>query len=148
MLAHEAHLVRIKLESEGIPCQLLNEYTVTMDWFYANAVGGIKLIVPQSKYEEAMMVLSDDHSDEMADFHEQDIIPFSWYDERDDATDKDDVIGVHCPFCHSKETELIQSYKKRSWISFFTLGFVPRPAQNSYLCHICLNEWTDTKAFF
>ncbi len=149
MLAHEAHLVRTKLESEGIPCQLLNEYTVTMDWFYANAVGGIKLIVPQAHYEKAINVLADDYTDEMSNMSEQYYMPIYQQEEPDDAFDDEpDITPFECPFCHSKDIELTQSFKKKSWISFFTRGLIPPPAQNSYLCHICLNEWTETKAFF
>src|SRR5688572_11327171 len=41
----EAHLLRTKLESEGIECQLKDEHIVRMDWFYSNAVGGVKVQV-------------------------------------------------------------------------------------------------------
>src|SRR3954466_12001921 len=40
----EAHLARLKLESEGIDCFLSDENIVTTYWLYANAVGGVKLL--------------------------------------------------------------------------------------------------------
>src|SRR5688572_8820799 len=46
--ASEAHLARLRVESEGIDCVLLDEFLVATDWLYANAAGGIKLQVPQA----------------------------------------------------------------------------------------------------
>jgi hypothetical protein len=44
--APEAHLARLKLEAEDIPCVILDENLVATDWFLANATGGIKIKVP------------------------------------------------------------------------------------------------------
>lgn len=145
-MPHEAHLARAKLASEGIPSQILDEYTFTMDWFYANAVGGIKLVVPQNYYEKAIEALADDYTDEMNNINDTYYAPLIWWDDQDEEENPSESItaDVICPFCDSSDVEITKSVKKRSWLSFFTLGFVPPPTQNSYLCHICLNEWQET----
>lgn len=43
-----AHIARLKLESEDIDCMIIDENLVATDWLYANAVGGIKLQVPEA----------------------------------------------------------------------------------------------------
>ncbi len=53
----EAHIARLKLESEEIDCFLLDENLVATDWLMANAVGGIKLQVRQSSVERATSLL-------------------------------------------------------------------------------------------
>jgi hypothetical protein len=53
----DAQLARIKLESEEIPCVLLDENLVATDWLYANAVGGIKLKVPPRELDRAQRAL-------------------------------------------------------------------------------------------
>jgi hypothetical protein len=39
----DAHLLRIHLESEGIPCYIFDEEIVAIQPLFANAVGGIKV---------------------------------------------------------------------------------------------------------
>src|SRR5688572_27420778 len=43
----DAQLARIKLESEGIDVVILDENLIATDWLMANAIGGIKLQVPE-----------------------------------------------------------------------------------------------------
>lgn len=42
----EAQMARLKLETEQIPCVILDENAVSVNWLWANALGGIKLQVP------------------------------------------------------------------------------------------------------
>lgn len=60
---HEAHIARAKLESEGIPVALADEHTVSMQWFYSNAIGGVKVQVPPSCAQRAIEILAQDDSD-------------------------------------------------------------------------------------
>ncbi|HEV7297850.1 MAG TPA: hypothetical protein VGN72_00675 [Tepidisphaeraceae bacterium] len=50
-------MARIKLESEGIDCLLLDENLVATQWLYANAVGGIKVQVPAADSDRARQAL-------------------------------------------------------------------------------------------
>jgi len=54
---HEAHLVKGKLESEGIEVMIKDELTVQVINFYSNAIGGVKLLVKDSDYDKAYQVL-------------------------------------------------------------------------------------------
>lgn len=56
-LPGEAHAIRMRLESEGIPVFLFDEYTVTMDWLLSNAIGGVKVQVPDHCLERAREIL-------------------------------------------------------------------------------------------
>ena len=56
----EALLAKGRLEAAEIDACLADENLVRMDWFLANAVGGIKLKVPEEQAEEAFRVLFTD----------------------------------------------------------------------------------------
>ncbi|BHH81873.1 putative signal transducing protein [Desulforhopalus sp. 52FAK] len=57
-----AELAKAKLESEGIPCFLLNKHHVGMNWMYSNALGGVKVQVHTENFERAMDILTTDES--------------------------------------------------------------------------------------
>ncbi len=57
-----AHILLTKLRSSGIECYLKDEFTVTIDPFLSNAVGGIKLVVKKENQQEACAILQ--HFDE------------------------------------------------------------------------------------
>ncbi|WP_456445070.1 putative signal transducing protein [Thiolapillus sp.] len=61
-LPHEANIAKATLESAGIPAFLADEHTIGMNWFYSNALGGVKLKVPQSFVDEAKELLMLDNS--------------------------------------------------------------------------------------
>lgn len=44
----EAHLFKSKLEQEGISCFIEDEYTVSVNWFFSVAIGGLKIAVRES----------------------------------------------------------------------------------------------------
>src|SRR5688572_15021236 len=53
----EAHVARIKLESEGIFCVLADENAVNANWLYSNLLGGVKLRVRTSDVARAKELL-------------------------------------------------------------------------------------------
>ncbi len=53
----EAHMVMGNLQGEDIACWLKDEYSVTIDPMLSNAIGGIKLMVPEAQVERAISVL-------------------------------------------------------------------------------------------
>jgi hypothetical protein len=53
----EVHIARLKLESEDIPCVIIDENLISTDWLYANAAGGIKLQVPEELLAQAAAIL-------------------------------------------------------------------------------------------
>ena len=62
----EAHIARLKLESEDIDCMILDENLVATYWFWASAVGGIKLQVRETDFPEAMRLLKNDRPAEQS----------------------------------------------------------------------------------
>ena len=55
-----AHIALGRLQSENINCYLQDEYSVTIDPFLSNAIGGIKLMVAEAQAERALSILQDD----------------------------------------------------------------------------------------
>lgn len=53
----DAELAKGRLEASGIDCFLLDDNMVRMDWFNANALGGVKLQVDPENVEAANRVL-------------------------------------------------------------------------------------------
>jgi hypothetical protein len=58
----EAQLAQGKLGSEGIAAFLDNEFTVGVIWTYSNALGGVRLMVPEGRVDEARAILAADES--------------------------------------------------------------------------------------
>ena len=54
---HEAQLATSALEAFGIEAHLADEHLVSMAWTYSNAIGGVKVLVPQARSAEALQVL-------------------------------------------------------------------------------------------
>lgn len=52
----DAHLLKSKLESEGIVCYLFDEHTVSVNPLYNITVGGIKLKINESDLEQAQSI--------------------------------------------------------------------------------------------
>ncbi len=57
--SHIAQVAVLALEQAGIQCFLQNETIVAMDWFMANAVGGIKLQVAAQDATRAHSILAE-----------------------------------------------------------------------------------------
>jgi hypothetical protein len=80
ILAAEAHALRIKLQENDIRVFLADEFTVTMDWLLANAIGGIKVQVAESDWTRACEILAiAQEKEEQRD------------DEKEEQEDEDDV---------------------------------------------------------
>jgi hypothetical protein len=52
-----AHIALGRLKEEFINCYLQDEYSVTIDPFLSNAIGGIKLMVVETQLERAREIL-------------------------------------------------------------------------------------------
>ena len=56
--ATEAHLLRMRLETEGLHPQLKDEHTVTQDPLLSHALGGIKVQVPDAEEAQARAIVA------------------------------------------------------------------------------------------
>lgn len=70
----DAELAKGMLESAGIEAFLFDDNMVRMDWFNANALGGVKLRVDPENVEEASRLL-DDQAPEASAPNDQDSTP-------------------------------------------------------------------------
>jgi len=121
----DAHLLKSKLESEGIVCYLFDEHTVTMYPFYNVTVGGIKLKINEMDLEMAKEI-----------YNSIQATPF---------TDDENEI-IKCPRCES--TELYSNFKSmkgaKGIISAFTSFFFvlyPIYYKSVYKCKKCGAEF-------
>ena len=53
-----AHIALGRLKEEYINCYLQDEYSVTIDPFLSNAIGGIKLMVAETQADRALEILN------------------------------------------------------------------------------------------
>ena len=55
--AYNAHFLRGSLEAEGIPAFVLDEQVATINWLYSEAIGGVKVHVPDEFYDKALDII-------------------------------------------------------------------------------------------
>lgn len=53
----DAYLAASCLEGSGLSPNIRDGHTIGVDWFYSQAIGGVKLEVPDSEYEQALELL-------------------------------------------------------------------------------------------
>lgn len=58
-LPQDAYIIKARLESEGIPVFLKDEYSVQTENFLSNAIGGVKLQVSESNASVATEILKE-----------------------------------------------------------------------------------------
>jgi len=117
--AHEAHLARTRLESQGIPANIADEHIVSINWFYAPAVGGIKLNVLETDVQKAKEVFAE-------------------------GSKIDPPKALQCPKCNSMDIEYQGFWRKTlflSWILIMApfLPFLFR--KKKWKCKACNFEW-------
>jgi DNA-directed RNA polymerase subunit RPC12/RpoP len=124
---HESGIPRSLLESEGIECFMRDEMTATVQPFYSNAIGGIKLQVRESDVQKAIEVLTEggfiNEAEKKALMGEEEAV-----------TKVSD--GSTCPHCGS--TEIVR--KKSAFaamLSMLLLGFPVPPFRKGNHCMDC-----------
>lgn len=130
-----AHIVKSRLEAEGILCALKDEQTVTMYWFWANALGGIKLMVPAGQLLQARHIL---------DLIEKEATVaagtpgFDMDDEDEAALDPANKI---CPHCGSRNTRKQDYNKVPAFLSILLLGFPLMFRSDKWHCFHCSSQF-------
>ncbi len=126
--AIEAHILKNRLESEGIVCHILDENIVTLDPLLNFAVGGIRLQVSESDFVKAKGVLAEIEATPLRN-------------EQDES--------IHCPSCSS--TQLYSDFKSFkdvkgivSIIAAFFFTVFPIYSKSVYRCKECNTEFQKT----
>ena len=114
---YEAHLARALLESEGIPAFVADEHTINMQWLYSDAMGGVRLQVPEDWAQQAWDVLAEDREQVL---------------EEQQESDKD-----LCSHCGSTDTEYHQIGRRWAFLVFLSIHFPLFPVRHGLRCRTC-----------
>ncbi len=121
-----AHLDFAKLSDEGIEALIKDENLVSINPVYAQAVGGIKLLVKDEDYTKALAVLN---------CNEYELL-------KNEYPDEEISEQIKCSNCGS-----INIFQKGSWIVgifFLILAFIPFTTKKStYICLDCSHQWKE-----
>jgi len=96
----EAHLLRTRLESAGIPAFVQDEHLVQLDWLYSNAIGGVRVQI------------GDDDLDAAKEF----LVPAS-------PQPCPDAQEVLCPACGSPRTAPDELPRRIAFLSLLVISF-------------------------
>lgn len=117
LFPHEAHIAKASLESEGIPARIDDEHTVNTNWLYAQAIGGVKVMVAPENLERAKTILSTDYSD---------------------AVDEEfGTLAECCPNCGSTELEPYTKGKRPAFVIFAIFQFPFWRFKKGMRCNDC-----------
>jgi hypothetical protein len=134
---HEAHLIKTKLESEGIAVIIRDEYTVQVDNFYSNAIGGVKLMVQEQDYEVALALLKESGNIIESKNNKAGNIELI----KKDGMQSDGK----CPFCQSDNISKVKQPDILTLVIYFILGVLFPIFRRSYKCFNCDKEWKYVK---
>ena len=115
---YEANMVKSQLESAGIPAFVADEHVIGMNWLYSNALGGVKVQVPESLAAEAQEILVAET-------------------EAPQTSEPDATI---CPECGSNNTEDFLE-KRKSFLTLVLLGFPLLLPTEKKRCNDCGHRW-------
>ena len=119
----EALAAQMTLESAGIECSLFDETFIRMDWFYSNALGGVKLVVRKSDANEANTILGKEIPDKFGG----------------------EGIGEYeqprCPVCGSLDVSWKELKRKIAYLALLFLGLPILMEEKAWHCHSCNHRW-------
>jgi predicted RNA-binding Zn-ribbon protein involved in translation (DUF1610 family) len=116
-----AELAKSKLESDDIPCFLVDKNLIGINWLYSFALGGIRLQVRNEDAEKALKILRDDQAEELSKFEAE--FP---------AVEQSDV----CEKCGSSDIIMTKGSRKAGALSLL-LGFPFVFFRKRYKCRKC-----------
>jgi hypothetical protein len=127
----EAHLARTRLESEDIPCVVKDEYLIRVNWLLSNAIGGVKLMVPQWEADRARDILRPKpHLVVVAD---DGVVP-EWAD-----------VDLICPNCHSYDVYFHRFSLRVASLAWLAFGFIVPWISRKWVCTQCGYEWKERR---
>jgi hypothetical protein len=119
--AYEANLVKSELEAFDIDAVLADDNAINMNWLWSNAIGGVKVRVPESEMEEARRIMRL---------------------EAGDGVDSLDPVepAIVCPVCGSRSSH--SSLDKRgTFLTWLLLGLPIVPVFAKRVCDDCGSKW-------
>lgn len=132
----EAHIIKGRLEAEGILCFLGDEHIIGAQPFYSVAVGGVKLKVTEADAEEAKAILS----------HIQGgTSEFVLTDELELSPMQEHLPNKTCPVCESDNVAEEKYNKTVFSLSYLLLGFPLPFFSRKYKCYNCGHFWKEKR---
>ena len=126
----EADPVVAWLESEGIECFVTNEHTVTMNWLYSNAIGGVGVQVKATDVEQANEILQ-------AVLNPDTVGGESTPTDSETDQESDDNSEIRCPQCGS-ENVYYEKFSRRLVFASWAILTVPLPFfKKKWKCREC-----------
>ena len=114
---YEAQIAKASLLESGINAIIENEHTIAMDWFYSQALGGVKVLVPVDDLARAKEILGTDYSAAL---------------EEEFGADRDT-----CASCSSRELKPHTRGRAGVFVSILLLGIPLLFYRNGYKCEDC-----------
>ena len=125
----EAQLARAKLESGGIRGAIADDNLVAMDWYYTNAVGGVKLQVTADDLAAAREVLAEVEAARKQREAQGSI---------DEPAEAGDPV---CPKCGSPEVYYERFSRRLAFLAMLLLR-IPLPfLKQKWSCEACGHTW-------
>lgn len=128
---HEAHQARIYLENSAIHCTLQDEMTVQVYGLYSNALGGVKLLVPEKDFEQARNLLVEGGYIQ-PNFTAAQAQPVPHIVTTDNK---------HCPFCQSTNIAKRKDPNLLVVVLYFIMGVFFPIFKSGYQCFDCEKQW-------
>jgi hypothetical protein len=131
----EAHLTRAALERAGVECVIADENTVAVNPFYAGAIGGVKVQVPEPELGRAREVLEELARERAA---ARKTGPGTETSERAAVLRAD---FPPCPKCRSEDVTYERVSKRVFFLGILLLGFPLLFLKDKWRCLDCGHEW-------
>ena len=119
----EAELAKGKLASAGIECLVADGNLVRMDWFWSNAIGGLRLMVNAENFEAARAILDEPIPEEISQPDSE-----GTYEQ------------PHCPKCDSLDVNFETLNRPLSYALMWLNCPIPI-SKNNWKCQKCGAEW-------
>lgn len=114
----EAHLLRTRLEAVGIPAFVQDENIVQLNWLYSNAIGGVRVQVPDGEVDAAREFL-----------------------DADAPRPAPDAVSVVCPACGSHDTAPDERARRLAFLSILLLHFPAVFPRRRWRCASCRHSF-------
>ncbi|MEM1438240.1 MAG: DUF2007 domain-containing protein [Pseudomonadota bacterium] len=100
---HEAEIARASLEAAGVPAVVADQHHINANWLVSNALGGVRLLVPEEALDFAKELLAAD---------------FSYAVDAELGRDTET-----CSACGSSDLEPFTKGKRSAFVVFLFAGF-------------------------
>ena len=131
-VAMDAHIIKGRLEAEGIPAFLSDDQYITMDWSLSLALGGVKVMVPEAYKDSAFQIVQ---------FTEDDKYLISNLDSdalvENAAANFVPEVSIKCPRCNGQNISKVEWMRKLSLLVLFGVHAPIAFSQRFYCCDDC-----------